>query len=175
MIKVKDFMEAVSYRITDGAQYCWDCYGPDARSMDYWNGKHGNEGVTVYIVYDTKTQVVYQMEAWDYAKEREYRWINPHYRAEHKDEAERRDVSFTESYDSHTYIDLDEADDMLEKATAIANGEEYDARVIVQIELDDKDLLELMKMAHEADVTLNQFIETLLRKKIKELAQPTWP
>jgi len=182
-ITIKDFMEAVSYRITDGAEYCWQCYGPNARSLDYWNEEHNN-GVTITIVFDTKTQIVYQMEAWDYAKNREYRWIHPSYRDAIEAESKRRNIDFAESIDGNKFIDLDVTDDILEKATAMANGEEYDDRVLVPIDLSDEQLLAVMKLAHEADLTFNKFVEQILRKEIARIekqvknsvdGQITWP
>ena len=38
MITLKEWMELVDYRITEGSDYCWSCYGPDAYSLDSWNG-----------------------------------------------------------------------------------------------------------------------------------------
>lgn len=176
MITIKDFLETIQYKITDGADYCWQCYGPNARSMDYWNGKHDNNGVTICMVFDTKTQVVYEMEAWNSAKSREYRWIHPDYRAVIKAEATKRGVDHSQSFDDNKFIDLEVAEDMLEKATAIVNGEDYDDRVIVPLTLDKEQMLMLMTLAHEADLTLNQFVEKVLRAEIERLEeQPTWP
>ena len=175
MITIKDFMETVSYRITDGSEYQWACYGKNARTMDYWNQKH-NDGVSVGIVFDTITQTVYQMEAWDYANRREYRWIHPDYIDAFAAEAKQRNVDFEESIDGNTYIDLDVPEDMLEKATAIANGEEYDDRIQVPLLFNDSEMLQLMTYAHEADMSLNQFVEYILLEKVKQLQeQPTWP
>jgi hypothetical protein len=174
-ITIKDFLEIIQYKITGGDDYCWQCYGPNARSMDYWNGKHDGS-VSITIVFDSQTQVVYQMEAWDGAKKREYRWIHPAYRNAIEAEAKRRHVDHVESIDGSKFIDLEVAEDITEKATAIFNGEEYDDRVIVPLTMDRDRLLQLMTLAHEADLTLNQFVEQILRKEIARLEeQPTWP
>jgi len=175
MISIKDFMECVQYKITSGDEYCWQCYGPNARSMDYWNDKHDG-GITVCMVYDTKTQMVYQMEAWDYTKNREYRWVHPDYREAIEAEAKRRGVDHAESIDGNKFIDLEVPEDVLEKATAMVNGEEYDTRVIVPLDLDNDQMFMLMKLAHESDITLNQYVEKILRAEIARLEeQPTWP
>jgi len=39
----------------------------------------------------------------------------------------------------------------------------------IEIDIDDKVLFELMKRAHEADVTLNRYIEVLLNDCLDEL------
>ena len=56
--------------------------------------------------------------------------------------------------------------DIIEKARAIVNGEEYDNRVQVNIELPEEDINVLMKMAHEQDITLNNLIENILKNNI---------
>ena len=176
-LTIKDFLEVIQYKITDGDQYCWECYGPNARSMDYWNGHNDADGVSITCVFDTQNQTVYQMEAWDYANDRQYRWIHPAYKDAIIAEAKSRNVDHAQSVDDSKYIDLDVPEDIMEKATAIFNGEEYDSRVIIPLELDDSQLLQLMKLAHEADLTFNDYVEHILRVEIArmELTQPVWP
>ena len=176
MITIKDFMESIQYKVTDGAEYCWQSYGPNAYSLNHWNGRY-DDGVTVSIVFDTITAVVYEMQAWDYANKREYRWIHPDYLEAHMAESKLRNVDFNESIDDSKFIDLDVADDILEKATAIIKGEEYDTRVMVPLQLDDDQLLQLMTLAHEADQTLNEYVEQIMRFEIAkaELLNPVWP
>ena len=167
-ITVKDFMECTQHKVSETAQYMWACYGNHAQHMDYWNGKHDETGFSISIVYDTVTQVVYEMEAWDYNNEREYRWINPDYAGLAKKEAKRRGVKNKQSIDGRKYIELDVAGDMLKKASAIVAGEVYDDRVEVELDLEDALLFEMMKMAHTRDMTLNQFVEYILTQAIAQ-------
>jgi len=168
MITIKDFMETIDYKITEGSDYGWRCYGPDAHTMDSWNGMHDDTGYSISMVFDTKTQVVYQMEAWDYGTEREYRWINPDFIEAHIAESKRRGFSFTESLDDRKFIDLETEEDMLEKARAIVLGEEYDTRIQVPLEMPEHEIFALMKLAHEQDITFNQLIINVLTAKIEE-------
>lgn len=48
-------------------------------------------------------------------------------------------------------------------------------RVTVEVELDDHEWYELMKMAHERDITLNQLVEQILREFIQEHHNGTLP
>ena len=70
------------------------------------------------------------------------------------------------AWDDVDYVDLEVADDFIQKCLAIKAGEDYDTRVSVPLELDDDILFDLMKMAHEQDITLNQMVEQLLRRVI---------
>ena len=168
-ITLKDFMECINYQVNDGSKYEWNCYGPDARSMEYWNQQHDN-GVSVTIIFDSKTQFVYEMEAWDYEPRRYYRWVHPGYIDAMKEECMRRGLDFENAIDTESFIDLDVAEDILEKAGAMVRGEEYDTRVSMNIEIDDDLLFSAMKFAHEADITLNQYIEQILSEEIARMA-----
>lgn len=166
MITLKEFMEAIQYQITDGSKYQWNCFGPNAYSLEFWNGEHGSTGTAASVVFDTKTQFVYQVEAWDYGYGHEYRWIHPGYIESHAAEAESRGVDYKQSFDDNKFTDLEVPEDIMEKLTAIVAGEEYDDRIMVQLDLDDDNRILLMEMAHEADLSLNQYVEHILREEM---------
>lgn len=171
MITLKDFMEAVDYRITEGSEFCWDCFGPNAYRLDSWNGEQ--DGHTVSVTFDTITQIVYQVEAFDYANNRAYRWSHPDYKKAYEDEAKTRNVDPYEAWgddpDTVKFVELDVEADFLEKARAIIAGEQYDTRVQIEIDIDDDLLYNLMKLAHERDITLNQLVEQILSAHIEQL------
>jgi len=165
MITVKEWMELVDYRITEGSAYGWQCYGADAYMLDSWNGEQDGHSFT--IIFDTKTQVVYEAQAHDYVHNRAYRMINEDFRKKNKKEARRRAVNKDQAWDDVDYVDLDVDDDFIQKALAIRAGEDYDTRVLVPVDFSDEELLTYMKMAHERDMTFNAFVEQALREVIK--------
>lgn len=171
MITLKDFMEIVDYRITEGSDYQWVCFGPTAYRLDSWNGEQ--DGHTVSILFDTHSQEVYQVEAFDYARERAYRMTNPKYKDMYNEECEHRevvDIAWERDDGSNVeYVDLDVVEDFVEKARAIVTGEDYDTRVKVPMDFTDEELLIYMKMAHERDMTFNAFVEMALRTAIDEI------
>jgi hypothetical protein len=169
MITMKEWMELVDYKITEGGEYGWSCYGPNAYTLDSWNGVHGKGGYSFSIVFSTKTQKVYEVSMCDYTNDRAYRMINPKNQEKHRKEALARDVNLNEAWDCVDYIDLDVVDDFIQKALAIRAGESYDTRVQVQVDFSDEDLLQYMKMAHERDITFNELIEDALRHAIEEV------
>lgn len=163
MITLKQWMETCRYRITEGSKYGWDCYGYDAYCLDSWNGDQN--GHTMSIVFDTKTQEVFETYVCDYKRSRAYRLINPEYKQAHDNEVKERSIN-DEAYDSVKFVDLETVEDFMEKAESIVNDEEYDTRVQVPLTLPDDSLFQLMKLAHERDITLNQMVESLLRDAI---------
>jgi hypothetical protein len=168
MIEMKQFFEAVGYRITEGSDYGWQCYGSNSHQLSAWNGIQGDGGWSANIVFSTKSQKVYEVEVCDYTNNRAYRMINPKYKAKHDAEAGERSVLGNQAWDDVDYTDLETEEDFLEKLQAIVAGEEYDTRVSVPIDFSDDELLKYMTMAHERDMTFNAFIEEALRHAINE-------
>jgi hypothetical protein len=166
VITLKEFMELVDYRITEGSDFCWDCYGPNAYSLSYWNQDH--DGHSLSIIFDTRTHEVYEVQACDYKYDRAYRLINPVYKGEYNNEAIGRGIAADEAWDDVNYVDLDVDDDFIQKALAIIAGEDYDTRVSVPVNFTDEELLQYMKMAHDRDMTFNAFVEEALRSMIDE-------
>jgi len=169
MINIKEWMELVDHRITEGSNYGWQCYGNNAYTLDSWNGDH--DGYSFSIVFDTKDQTVYEVQVHDFMHQRAYRMIHPDFQKKMKKEAKRRDVNKDEAWEDVNYIDLEVDDDFIQKCLAIKAGEDYDTRIQVPLDLSDEMLYNMMKLAHEQDVTLNQFVEQLLRIAIEKERQ----
>ncbi len=169
MITLKEFMDLVNYRITEGSEYGWNCYGPNAYSLSYWNQDHN--GHSFCVTFDTRTHEVYEVQACDYKHNRAYRLINPDYKFGYEDEAAGREINPNEAWDDVDYVDLDVEDDFIQKAQAIISGEDYDTRVSVPVVFSDEELLKYMKMAHDRDMTFNEFVEEALRSAIDDFKQ----
>ena len=161
-MNLKDFFEAVNYRITEGSEYCWNCFGPNAYMLD----SHVLEQYSVSILFDTRTQIVYQVELADYRKDLAYIWTNPYFRQYYIDEAKIRDIDPMQAWDEVKFTEIEIQDEMLEKIRAVVNNKPYDTRVAVPIDLDDATLYQLMTMAHEQDITLNQLVNNILREML---------
>ena len=166
MITLKEWMELVNFKITEGSKYCWECYGPNAYTLDSWNGDH--EGHSFSIIFDTKDQTVYEVQAHDYLHNRAYRVVNEDFAKKMKKESKRRDVDKNQAWDDVNYVDLDVDDDFFQKALSIRAGEDYDTRLQLPLDLDQDMLFELMKQAHEQDITLNQLVEHIIRDAIDQ-------
>jgi hypothetical protein len=166
MITLKEWMEVVEYRITEGSTYQWGCFGHNVYSLDSWDGEQDGHSFTV--IFDTKTQEVYEVQAHDFARQRAYRLINPEYAEQYRTEAKDRSVLENQAWDDVDYVDLETDDDWIQKAQAIAAGEDYDTRVSVPVDFTDEDLLKYMKLAHERDITFNQLITEALIEAIDE-------
>ena len=163
MISMKKWMELVNYRITEGADYCWDCFGYNAYTLDAWDGDNDN-GWSLCITFDTKTQEVYQVEAHDYKNRRAYRLTNPDFREAYNKEAEGCPDCY--EYDVH---DLEVDDDWETKAFSIVNYADYDTGILVPLDFTDEELLPIFKSAHEANMTFNDYVCMALRNYLDHL------
>jgi hypothetical protein len=94
--------------------------------------------------------------------------INSDFSTDMQDEADHRGINKDEAWDDVEYVDLEVDDDFFQKCLAIKEGEDYDTRVSIPVDFSDEELLKYARMAHEQDITLNQFIENALRSAIDE-------
>jgi hypothetical protein len=164
MITIEQFMQAIKYRITEGTEYCWDCYGSNARYIT-----SDDEHYSASIIFDSLDHTVYEATICDYVNDRAYRLLNPETSKQMSEESKQRLIDHCVAWDSVNYVDLESIEDWMEKISAVINKQPYDDRVVVPLDLSDQELLVLMKMAHERDVTFNQFIETVLWEKLKSI------
>ena len=161
-MKLAQVNEAMQHMITEGSEYGWQCWD-NARYLDYESDYAG-----VSVVYNTKTQEVYQAEvnAKDDSIIKPYRWLNPRYKEAMIAEAKERRVDPDQAWDDVKWYDLETEEDWIEKATAIFNGEEFDERIQVPLDLEDDMLMRLALEAHKRDITLNKMVEIVLQQSI---------
>ena len=153
--------EALDHKITDGSEYQWNCW-PNARWLDY-----ESEHAYASVVFSTETQTVFSAEVHDKAdKHKPYRWLNPAFKEDMYQEARKRRVDANIAWDRTMWYDLETEDDWLTKARAIMRNEEFDTRVEVPLTLSDDEMLKLMTMAHERDITLNKMVEIILQEMV---------
>jgi len=169
MITMKEWMELVDYKITEGGDYGWQCYGPNAYCLDSWNGVHGKGGYSFSIVFSTKTQKVYEVTICDYTNDRAYRMIAENKREKHLKEATELGVNLNQAWDDVDYVDLEVDDDFFQKALAIRAGEDYSTDVLIPIDLPDEVLMFAFKQAHEKNMTFNDFVNQVLRDFIDKV------
>jgi hypothetical protein len=167
MITMKEWMELVNYRITEGSDYMWKCYGDNVYQLDSWNGEQDGHSFT--ITFDTKDQTVYEVQAHDYVHNRAYRMINQDFQKKNRKEAKRRDVDKDQAWDDVNYVDLEVDDDFFQKCLAIQAGEPYSTDVSIPLDLPDDLLMFAFKAAHEADMTFNEYVNQALRSLIAQV------
>lgn len=164
-MKLSKVNEVLGHKITGGSEYQWQCF-PDARFLDY-----ESDYAHVSVLYSTVTQEIYQADAsikrdmWS-QDSAPYRWTNPLFNDAYLSEAKERKIDPDQAWDDVKWISLEVEEDFLEKTTAMFNGDEWDERIQVPLELDDDLILQLSMEAHKRDITLNKMVEIVLREAI---------
>jgi len=169
MITMKEWMELVDYRITEGGDYGWQCFGPNAYQLSSWNGLHDKGGWSFNIVFSTKTQKVYEVTVCDYTRNRAYRMIVENKQEKHRKEAEHKSELANQAWDDVEYVDLEVVDDFIQKCLAIRAGEDYSTDVSVPIDLPDDLLLFAFKAAHAENMTFNDWMNKMLKEFIDKV------
>jgi hypothetical protein len=164
MLTLRDFFELIEYRINEGSDYGWQCYGGHAHAIDCTDDDY-----SLTVIFDRQDQTVYEVSVCDYQNDRAYRMINPEYQSQHRAEAAERDVDPDRAWDAVQYIDLEVDEDFVSKARAIIAGEAYDTRIEIPIDLPEAELLELFKLAHSRDMTFNDFVVEIVTAKLAEM------
>ena len=169
MLTMKEWMELVDYKITEGGEYGWTCYGSNAYSLDSWNGVHGEGGYSFSIVFSTKTQKVYEVSVCDYTNNRAYRMIAETKRKKYAKVAKHMGINLNEAWDDVEYVDLEVDEDFMEKAIAIKEGQDYSTDVSVPLDLPDDLLMFAFKAAHAENMTFNDWMNQMLRDFIDKV------
>ena len=169
MITMKEWMELVDYRITEGGDYGWQCFGPNAYQLSSWNGLHDRGGWSFNIVFSTKTQKVYEVTVCDYTRNRAYRMIVENKQAKHRKEAEHKSELANQAWDDVDYVDLEVDDDFIQKCLSIKAGEDYSTDVSVPLDLPDDLLLFAFKAAHAENMTFNDWMNKMLKSFVDQV------
>jgi len=169
MITMKEWMELVDYKITEGGEYGWTCYGPNAYSLDSWNGIHDKGGYSFSIVFSTKTQKVYEVSVCDYTNNRAYRMIAESKRKKYAKIAKHMGINLNEAWDDIEYVDLEVDDDFIQKSLAIKAGEDYSTDVSIPLDLPDDLLMFAFKSAHAENMTFNDWMNKMLREFVDKV------
>ena len=150
MITVKQWMELVDYKITEGSEYYLG--NMMLYVLESWDGNQ--DGYSVSVIFDPKDkQRVHIVEVCDYKNQRAYRRC-----------ASPQDDS--NAWDEVSWVDLETDEDFIEKTVAIMKGVEYDTRISIPLTLTDDELLVLFKLAHAADVTFNEYVARAVQEQL---------
>ena len=165
-MKLNDVNQALGNRIVGGSDYGWSCYGANARYLDF-----ESDFAHASVIFDTTNQTIYEAsldakEDGDDNLPGPYRWLNPETKDAFFAESKTRGIDVSIAWDDINWIDLEVAEDWLEKAKAIFDNQPFDRRIEVPLEVEDDVILQLALEAHKRDITLNKMVEILLQNAI---------
>lgn len=103
-MKLLDVIVAVEGRVSGGCEYMWNCWGPNARYMDFAD-VDGQEFCN--CVFDTKTYDVYDIRIFVPGYDQCFIWFNPEFKDAHENESKMRDVDPLLAYDKVFFTEVD--------------------------------------------------------------------
>lgn len=122
---------------------------------------------SISMIVEPDSGYLYLLTAYDLDAKVEYCYTSEEYREKYYkivhgfgDDFDPNNVDLGVEHSSVVYLETRE--DALRKMEAIYRGEDYDKRVDVPLDIDDDLLLQAFKMAHEKDMTFNEFMVELL-------------
>ena len=74
-----------------------------------------------------------------------------------------------QAWDDVNYVDLEVVDDFIQKALAIAAGEDYSTDISIPIDLPDDLLMFAFKAAHEENMTFNAWMNQMLKSFVDKV------
>jgi hypothetical protein len=104
-MKLAKVMKAAMHRVAGGSEYCWQCFGPNARWMEFADIE---DQEFADAVYDCKTNRVYQINIHipGSSDNRCVTWIDPEYEHAYVDESRRRNVNPHQAWDNVMYTTI---------------------------------------------------------------------
>lgn len=100
-----EIMIAASSRVCGGTQYQWQCYGSNARYIDFAD-TDGNEYCSV--VFDTKTQTVYELAVVIPGYDQAFVWRHTDFETEYQSECRTRSIQPNVAWDDVVYKVVDD-------------------------------------------------------------------
>jgi hypothetical protein len=150
-----DIITRLKGRIEGGSEYGWECFGPNARYLDFPN---------VGVIFDSETQEVYAIDAWPNNYDENatsYFWVNNVYEVAHRKECEKRKC-LPEGEQCYSFPS------MLAIAEAVMDELPFDEELARDVELffEDGELEMVMNAAKESGMTLDEFVNAALKEKL---------
>lgn len=106
----KQLIEAAQFQITGGSEYQWLSYGPHARWLDFNSNVFD---IDFSLVFDGENQTVYQASL--YLDGMAFRWINPDFLTQVRQESFDKGIDPRVAYDDTFYSDCEVFEDFVNK------------------------------------------------------------
>lgn len=166
-MRIEHFLQAVNYQINESAEFLWKCFGDDVKFLDASiSSDIPNEDVSVSCTFHPTTRKVFSIEIWndrdfDYGSDNciGYLWVDPNFIEAYQKEYSIRGLGY-----KNVELPLEEILTKIRQAF----GTETEA---LDINIDPELHLELFKLAHERDISFNEYIVEILRKQIDNLGE----
>lgn len=126
--------------------------------MEY--GYYDKENVNLRLYQDISTGELVAVTVYDPKEFINYVW---------EKDKEAYPLNLINYNNQKSCIELTVLEDIFEKSEALVNHKEYDKRIMVDVEIDEDVLQFIYKEAHKMDITVNQYINNVMKGMKDEL------
>lgn len=105
-MKLLDVILAADGRVSGGSEFLWNCWGVNARFMDFADIE-GQE--VINCVFDCKTFIVYEIQVHVPHQDKCFIWWNQDYALDRHNEARVRNIDPMLAYDNVYYSEVDQS------------------------------------------------------------------
>jgi hypothetical protein len=161
-MKLKKILKLFDYKISDGSEFQWGCFGPNARYLDFNSDTCIQNSVSV--LYDTITTKVYQMDFCCESVEGVYTWVDPKYEVAHARECLRRGIEGNkyQCYSKESFLTM--ALDAYHGRTP-----DTDLALDVDVDLSAGDIHQLHLIAESKGITFDELVNEVLAQELEIL------
>lgn len=99
-------LTAFKGRVCGGSEYQWQCFGPNARFIDFSDADALECGS---VIHDTKTFEVYELTLCVPGQDQAFRWVNPAHLDAYLKESEAHGIDPNVAWDHVKFTQMDEA------------------------------------------------------------------
>lgn len=157
-MNLEKLLYATECRISESSKYLWECYGENARIIDFAGPKE--EESMISAIFDSKTRKVFEVNI--NTQNAPIRWIDPEYIKGYQDESADKNIDFNNAWDDVEWTNLD-----TEESILIKIEEQYNTKkCIVAVDLDDATQLALFKIAHKQGISIDELVNDILKSEI---------
>jgi hypothetical protein len=106
-MNLRQIIKACGYRVSDGSAYGWQCYGSNARYMDFVDR---DQQPYASVVFDIMDQTVYEISLSVPGYETQaFVWRDPAHEKKYLKECKKRGVDPNNAWDDVDYVAVDES------------------------------------------------------------------
>ena len=163
-----DFFNLFDYKVTEGSEFYWNCFGPNCRFIELKNNEIGGS-----VVFSKLNQEIFQAEVYDEANNVAYRWMPSTAREKYFAECEDRNVPKMEAWDGCDFVDVETVNQFSDVVKSLIQGEppegDLEGDMDVELELPQHVIVFLSLEAHKRNITLNEMINIALREMLTKI------
>jgi len=163
-MSLHDFFTLFDYKVTEGSDFCWNCFGPNSRFIEL---KYNDIGGCV--VFSKLNQEIFQAEVYDEAKNIAYRWMPPQAKIDYFAECEKRNVPKMEAWDGCEFVNVDSVSEFSGIVKSLIEGKDPEDDLEVELDLPHNVIVFLALEAHKRNITLNEMINIVLRDMLTKI------